>query len=110
MKLDERSENVNSVPIERLLSLENDRVETNINSNVSSTRETQKSEIVNHTPRRGKLIRNTWDCKGKPKNMEINLTEIIEPTPYEQAISLPQSEMWKMAMDEELQSLESRNT
>lgn len=48
--------------------------------------------------------------RGKPKNIEFNLTEIIEPTTYEQALNSPQSNEWQEAMDDEIRSLEDRGT
>jgi len=80
------------------------------NINVSNSQEAPITETPICESKRGKVIRNPWGCKGKPKNIEINLTEIIEPTTFEQAISLPQSEQWKAAMEEELKNLEDRNT
>lgn len=42
--------------------------------------------------------------------MELNIAEIIEPITYEEAIMSPQSEEWEIAMNEELKSLNDRNT
>lgn len=45
----------------------------------------------------------------KPKNVEFNLTKIIEPITYEAIIS-SQSKEWKIAMNEELKCLNDRCT
>jgi len=47
---------------------------------------------------------------GKPKDIELNLAEIIEPTMYEEAMMSSQSEEWVEAMNEELKNLDNRNT
>jgi len=54
--------------------------------------------------------RNPWGRPGKPKVIEINLTEIIEPTTFEQAMESLQCNEWKITMEDELRSLESRDT
>lgn len=48
-----------------------------------------------------KIIKNPWGRAGKSKNIEFNLTEIVEPITYEEAVNSPQSEKWKIAMDED---------
>lgn len=62
------------------------------------------------TPTCEKAIRNPWGRKGRPKDIEINMIEIVEPVTFEQAIASPQHKEWKLAMDDEIHSLESMNT
>jgi len=57
-----------------------------------------------------KIVRNPWSRAGKPDNIELNLAEIIEPTTYDEAIISPQSKEWEMAINDELESLNERNT
>lgn len=57
-----------------------------------------------------KVVRNPWGRTSKLKDIEINLTEIIELVTFEQAMESPQCNEWKAAMENELHSLESRKT
>lgn len=74
-----------------------------------------------------KVIRNPYGRKGKPRVMnnliyndseegscdteiEANLVEVVKPQSVVEALNSPQASQWKSAMQEELDSLESRNT
>lgn len=85
--------------------------EENVDNKVESS-SSQKTASVEKRKvgRPKKVVKNPWGCLGKPKNIELNLTEIIEPTNYEEAILSSQSNEWKAAMNEELKSLDDRNT
>lgn len=69
-----------------------------------------RNRSIVYTPNREKVITNSWGRGGKPRSVEITLSEIIEAVAFEQAIESPQRNEWKVAMDEELSSLESRDT
>lgn len=69
-----------------------------------------RSTTATSTTECEKVVRNPWGRAGKPKDIEINLTEIVEPITFEQAITSPQCDEWKIAMEDELRSLEDRNT
>lgn len=67
-------------------------------------------EVKRGVGRPKKVIKNPWGRTRKPKNVELNIAEIVEPTTYEEAVMSPQSEKWEIAMHEELKSLDDRNT
>lgn len=103
---------------------QNSDIDDDERQTVDSTNEISEEDIESHNLRSGrsysadetretqkdKIIRNPWVKAGKPKNLEINLLEIIEPRTYDEALESPQCREWIEAMKEELGSLEDRNT
>jgi len=84
-----------------------------INSDDKTERvDTQKTAVdaKRSVGRPKKIVRNPWGRVGKPKDIELNLAEIIEPTTYEEAMTSLQSKEWEVAMNEELKNLDDRNT
>lgn len=54
-----------------------------------------------------------------PKNIQVeqkddtiglNFTQIVEPNDYEEAMTGPQAELWREAIDDDLQTLEKQKT
>ena len=58
-----------------------------------------------------KQIRNPYGRRGKPKEaVELNLTQVEEPTNLNEALSSPQADRWESAIHEEIESLERLET
>jgi len=72
---------------------------------------TEEPQVKSRGRPKKKPPRNPYGCKGKPKtNIEINLTEILEPINLKEALESPQSDEWIKGINEEIENLERLNT
>lgn len=112
VKIDRNEEyKANKTQISEIEEIECSDNESDTNTSTYNLRRTEARKTTPVcTTKRDKVVRNPWGRTGKPKDIEINLTEITEPVSFEQAMASPQRSEWELAMKDELNSLENRDT